>query len=50
MVPTGARRPSETRGADTDLDITAEVVDRSTDEEVGAEAELIEAEGPAEAD
>lgn len=44
MVPTGARRPSETRGTDTDLVITAEVADTSTDEETGAEAE-----GPAEA-
>ena len=43
MASTGARRPSETRGADTELVITAEVVGRSTDEEAGAEAELVEA-------
>lgn len=50
MAPTGARRPSETRGDDdTELVITAEVVDRFTDEGAGAEAELIEVEGPAEA-
>lgn len=49
MVPAGARRPSETRGADTESVITAEVVDRSTDEEAGAEAELVEAEGPTKA-
>lgn len=50
MAPTGARRPPETRGADTELAIGAEVVDRSTDEEAGAEAEPVEAEGSAEAD
>ncbi len=48
MTPTGARRPFATRGADTELVVTAEVVDGSTDDEVGAEVELIvEVEGPA---
>lgn len=49
MAPTGARRPPETRGADTELVTNAEVVDRPTDEEAGAEARLVEAEAPAEA-
>lgn len=49
MAPTGARRPPERGGADAESVISAEVVDRSTDEEAGAEAELVEVEGPAEA-
>jgi hypothetical protein len=49
MAPTGARRPFETRGADTELVISAEDVGRSTDKEAEAEAELVEVEGTAEA-
>lgn len=49
MAPTGARRPLETTGADIELGISAEVVDRSTGKEAGAGAELVKAEGPAEA-
>jgi hypothetical protein len=51
MTPTGARRPFVTKGADTELVDGAEVVDGSTDEEVGTEVELIAGvDGPAEAE
>jgi hypothetical protein len=50
MTPRGARRPFVAKEADTELVDTVEVVDASTDEEVGAEVELIaEVDGPAEA-
>lgn len=51
MTPRGARRPFVTKEAGTELTDAVEVVDASTDEEVGAEVELIaEVDGPAKAD